>query len=164
MGTSVFDNQEELTYNFLNAIELSVLPTGEVVDFTTMAPDHNGRMTPTLIKFGGKTLKATIDPERIQYAGENEVMLDILSNAKQVNALLGVLLDKMQLQGNKLLSFYNQDIDDPSGYRKTSNAAKFEDREVVSAYYFNKCLSMIDLVFNLSENDVDLHNFDAIPE
>ena len=165
MGTSVFDNVEELTYTFLNAIELSVLPTGEVVDFTTMAPNHNGMMAPTQIKYGGKIINATIDPEKIQYAGENEIMLDILNNTKQVNYLLGVLLDKMQASGDKLLSFYNQDIEDPiTGAKRTSNIAKFTDREVQSQFFYNKCLSMVDLVLNLAEIDADLSNFDTLPE
>ena len=164
LGTMVFDNVEELTYNFLNAIELSVLPTGEVVDFTTMAPNYNGVMAPTQIKYGGKILKATIDPENIQYAGENEVILDILNNIKQVNYLLGVLLDKIQVNGEKLLSFYNQDIEDQAGNRKTSNVAKFNDHEVQSGYYYNKCLSIVDLTLQLADVDVDLSNFDALPE
>lgn len=164
MGTSVLENVEELTYNFLNAIELSVLPTGEVVDFTTMAPNRFGQMAPTEIKFGGKTLKATIDPDKIQYAGENEVMLDVLNNIKQVTNLLGVLLNKIQANGENLLSFYNSDSEDDAGNKITSMVAKFSDREVQSKFFYNKCLAVIDLTFELSEEDIDLSNFNTIPE
>jgi hypothetical protein len=43
MGTNVYENVEELTYNLLTAVELSVLPTGEVVDVTDLADLPNWR-------------------------------------------------------------------------------------------------------------------------
>ncbi len=162
-GVQVLDCVEEITYNFLNAIELSVLPTGEVVDFTTMAPNIMGQIAPTSVQCAGKILKATVDPNDIKYAGENEVMLDTLGNIKQINFLFGVFLDKLQReQGEQLLSFYNLDSEDAKGNRMISMNAKFADREVNSRYFYNKCLATIDLVFILSDYDIDLSNFNVL--
>lgn len=160
-GQQMYDNVEELTYNFLNAIELSVLPDGQIVDFSTMIVTQNGMMIPTSIQRSGKILKATIDPEDIKYAGENEEMLDTLGNIKQINFLLGVLLDKLQAEGRQLLSFYNEEFEDPNGNKLVSMNAKFIDGTVSSKFYYNKCLATIGLVFELAEYDVDLSNFNV---
>ena len=160
-GQQMYDNVEELTYNFLNAIELSVLPDGQIVDYSTMVVNQSGMMIPTSIQCGGKILKATIDPDNIKYAGESEVMLDTLGNIKQINFLLGVLLDKLQAQGEQLLSFYNLESEDANGTKIVSMNAKFIDREVSSKYYYNKCLASIGLVFELADYDVDLSNFNV---
>ena len=160
-GSQVMENVEELTYNLLNAIELSVLPTGEIVDYSSMTRTQFG-MVPASVQCGGKILKATIDPNNVKYAGESEVMLDTLGNIKQINFLLGLLLNKIQAEGEQLLSFYNQDSEDANGNRMVSMNAKFIDREVCSNFYYNKCLATIDLIFILSDYDIDLSNFNFI--
>lgn len=160
-GSQIMENVEELTYNLLNALELSVLPTGEIVDYSSMTMNQMGMMVPASVQCGGKILKATIDPNNIKYAGESEVMLDTLGNIKQINFLLGVLLNKIQAEGEQLLSFYSQDSEDANGNRIVSMNAKFIDREVCSNYYYNKCLATIDLIFILSDYDIDLSNFNA---
>lgn len=161
MGTNVYENVEELTYNLLTAVELSVLPTGEVVDFTTMAPNRFGQMAPTEIKFGGKTLKASIDHNDIHYAGENEIMLSPLESTKQVNDLMALLLNKMAAAGDELLSFYMTEHEEEDGIKTFAMNVKFADREVSSKYYYNKCLAIIDCIFELAEYDVDLSNFNV---
>ena len=87
-----FENVEELNYNLLNAVGLSTLPNGNIVD---------REIGNAQIKFDGKNMKANIDPNNIHYAGEGEIMLDVLSNLKMSIVLLGHLLDKNKYFDNK---------------------------------------------------------------
>ena len=154
-----YDNIEELTYNFLICIGLSVMPNGVVID--TELSEY-----PTTIKIGGKTIKANISPDNIHYAGEGEIMLDILSNYKMLNNLFGLFLDKKKLFDNiEVLSFFPEECTDNNGRRMSKTTIKFiTNNHISSEYYYNRCLSLIDLVFRLSEENVNIHNFDTIED
>ena len=153
-----YDNVEELTYNFLNCMGLSVTPNGSVID-TELNTDGG-----TLIKLSGKILKANTNPMNIHYAGEGEIMLEILTNYKTLNSLLGLFLDKKKLFDEiETLSFFPEDAVDVNGNRISKLSVRFADNSQVSSdYYYNRCLTIVDLIFKLGEENVNIHNFDSI--
>lgn len=156
----IYDNVEELIYNFLNCMGLSVKPDGTVVDTEL---NVNGG---TIIKLSGKSLKANTNPNNIHYAGEGEIMLEILSNYKTLNSLLGLFLDKRKMFDNiETLSFFPEDAEDKDGNKISKLTIRFADNTQISSdYYYNKCLTIIDIIFKLGEENVDIHNFDSIEE
>ena len=156
----IYDNVEELIYNFLNCMGLSVKLDGTVVDTEL---NVNGG---TIIKLSGKSLKANTNPNNIHYAGEGEIMLEILSNYKTLNSLLGLFLDKRKMFDNiETLSFFPEDAEDKDGNKISKLTIRFADNSQISSdYYYNKCLTIIDIIFKLGEENVDIHNFDSIEE
>ena len=155
-----YDNVEELTYNFLNCMGLSVRPDGSVID-TELNDVMNGG---TVIKLSGKSLKANTDPRNIHYAGEGEIMLEILTNYKTLNSLLGLFLDKKKMFDNlETLSFFPEDAVDVDGNRISMLSVRFADNSQVSSdYYYNRCLTILDIIFKLGEENVNIHNFDSL--
>lgn len=155
-----YDSVEELTYNFLNCMGLSVRPDGSVID-TELNDVMNGG---TAIKLSGKSLKANTDPRNIHYAGEGEIMLEILTNYKTLNSLLGLFLDKKKMFDNlETLSFFPEDAVDVDGNRISMLSVRFADNSQVSSdYYYNRCLTILDIIFKLGEENVNIHNFDSL--
>ena len=150
-GSFVFDNIEELNYNFLNAMGCAALPDGKVIDTELQKP----------VQYGGMTLKANTNVYNIHYAGEGEIMLDVLNDIKGCSLLLGHLLDKLRVFDNRdILSHYMEDNEDADGNRLIRQNIKFTDSEIIGKYYHNKCLSIIDSIFQLADMDVNLNNFD----
>lgn len=153
-----FDNQEELTYHFLNCMGLSVRPNGVIIDTELNSAGGAG------ITFGGKTLKANIKPNDIHYAGEGELVIDILNGYKIVNTLLGLFLDKKKnFDGLETVSYFSNDGMDAEGNKMSSTSVKFINGEIyTSEMYYNKCLSLIDVIFQIGEENVFLKNFDCL--
>ena len=153
-----YDNVEELTYNFLNCMGLSVRIDGTVID-TEMNPNGG-----TSIRLSGKSLKANTNPNNIHYAGEGEIMLEILTNYKVLNGLLGYYLDKIKLFDEiETLSFFPEDAEDQEGNRISRLTVRFANNtQVSSEFYYNRCLSLIDIIFKLGEQNVDIRNFDSL--
>ena len=154
----VYDTVEELTYNFLNCMGLSVRPDGTVID--TELNIEGG----AIIKLAGKSLKANTNPINIHYAGEGEIMLEILTNYKTLNSLLGLFLDKRKMFDNiETLSFFPEDAEDKDGNRISALTIRFADNSQISSdYYYNRCLTIVDIIFKLGEENVDIHNFDSL--
>jgi hypothetical protein len=154
----MYDNVEELTYNFLNCMGLSVRPDGSVIDTELNASGG------AVIKLADKALKANTNPNNIHYAGEGEIMLEILTNYKMLNSLLGLFLDKEKMFDDKeALSFFPEDAVDAEGNRISRLSVRFADNSQVSSdFYYNRCLAVIDIIFKLGEENVDIHNFDSI--
>ena len=155
-----YDNVEELTYNFLNCMGLSVTPNGSVIDTEL---NVNGG---TVIKLSGKILKANTNNFQIHYAGEGELMLEILTSYKTLNSLLGLFLDKRKLFDDiETLSFFPEDAEDKDGNRISRLTVRFTNgTQVSSDYYYNRCLTILDIIFKLGEENVNIHNFDSIEE
>lgn len=152
-----FENIEELNYNLLNAVGLSTLPNGNIVD---------REIGNAQIKFDGKNMKANIDPNNIHYAGEGEIMLDVLSNLKMSIVLLGHLLDKNKYFDDKeIYSYYTEELEVDCGLKKTQLVIMFIDKSTVASnFYYNKSLAYIDAIFKLEDSiEVDLSNFDIPP-
>lgn len=156
--TFQYDNEEELSYNFLSAMGLSVR-NGIVID---KEYDPNG----TVLKLGRRIIKANIgnSDSEIHYAGENESLLEMTSNIHLLNILFGWYLEKKnRLEGKECLVFNPEDTaPDENGIRKTHMCIQFRDGDrFESDYYYNKCLLFPDLIFRMEEMNVDLHNFDS---
>ena len=151
------ESLEELNFQFLNSIGMSCKPNGVVYD-TEIG---------TQIKFSNKILKASTSPNNIRYAGEGEIMLDILGNIKMVTSIFGLVLDKLRVNENKdIISYYPEEIDyGNKGLRKTRIILKFENGEtLVGEYYFNKCLSFVNIMLQLGELNINLDPFDYTEE
>ena len=63
------------------------------------------------------------------------------------------------------LSFFPEDAEDKDGNKISKLTIRFADNTQISSdYYYNKCLTIIDIIFKLGEENVDIHNFDSIEE
>jgi hypothetical protein len=91
-------------------------------------------------------------------------MLEILTNYKTLNSLLGLFLDKKKMFDNlETLSFFPEDAVDVDGNRISMLSVRFADNSQVSSdYYYNRCLTILDIIFKLGEENVNIHNFDSL--
>lgn len=156
-GVFICESLEELNFQFLNAAGLSCNPEGIVYD------NEIG----TQIKFSNKILKASTSPYNIRYPGEGEIMLDILGNIKMVTSIFGLVLDKLRVMDNKeIISYYPEEVDYKiEGLKRFRVIVKFENLEtLVGNFYFNRCLSLVDVILQLGELNVDLVPFDYTEE
>lgn len=143
-----YEDIYELNYAVLNAIGLSC-PNGYLFDQDTHLP----------IKMFDKKIKVMIDPTKPIYAGEGEIMFDIIHNIKLVTYLLGYSLEKKASFENK--SILTQYIDNLEGTMMTSLTVKFYPEEKITSDFFNnKCLKFVHMIFQIDNLEVDLHNFD----
>lgn len=151
----VFDDKYELLYELFNTLELKVRPDGTVMD------ENNGN----IIAFNGKMCKATIDPSQIHYPGENEIDFDILGNIRLTTMLFGYYMEKRIQSGLPFRSYYNTEKKDDNEIKYTCITVVYDHLSGINSdYYHNKCLAFIQLLFNMEEEEVDLHNFDIITE
>lgn len=157
-GNFVYDTVEELTYAFMNAMDLSVRSDGVVIDKTI---DFNG----TVIMIADKMLKVNTDPNNIHYAGEKDVLLDPLVNLIILKRLFGLFLDKLAInEGKELISSFSDESLDKDGNNQTSYGVKFRDgSQYHSEFYYSRCLGLIELIFLIAEENVYLRNFDINP-
>lgn len=157
-GKFVYETIEDLTYAFLNTMEMSTRPDGTIIDKTI---DPNG----TVIMVNDKVLKANTDARVQRYAGENDILLDPLTNLHILNTLFGLFIDKYTMTENRnMLSMYTEECLDENRDKMTSYGAKFEDGTIYhSEYYYSRCLGLIELIFLISEENVYVRNFDMTP-
>lgn len=149
-GVMRFDDIGELNYNLLNSIGLSINGSGYVYD----------QDTGIMIQDAGRLIKASIDPNSPCFAGQGEVVFDVINNIRLVTTLFGYALDKATaMEGFDSVSNYIDEWkDDP---RATSICIKMADGSVKnSGYYFNKCLKFVAAIFSIDDTLVDLNNFD----
>lgn len=143
------ENVYELNYAVLNAIGLSC-PNGYLVDQDTHLP----------LTMFDKRIKAMIDPSQPVYAGEGEMMIDLIHNLKLVTYLLGYYLEKKAAIENMpvLTQFTETILDSPM----TALTVKFSPQsQITTDYFYNKCLKFVHMIFKIEDNmDIDLHNFD----
>lgn len=146
-----FDDVYELTYNLLNSIGLSIDANGYLYD-------QDSR---THIQFHGCKIKASVTPNVPCYAGQGEVVFDILYNIRLVTVMLGYCIDKeTKLNGFSCLSHFIEDI---PGTRTTAITMKMTDGSYkTTKYYMNKCLKYIHAIFLVYDENVDLSNFDEV--
>ena len=157
-GKFLYDTVEELTYAFLNTMEMSTKQDGTVIDKTI---DPVG----TVIMVSDKVLKANTDPRNIHYAGEQDILLDPLVNLHILNTLFGLFVDKLAVQEDKhMISMFTEEKPDANMDKMTSYGIKFEDgTQYHSEYYYSRCLGLIELIFLISEENVYVRNFDITP-
>lgn len=151
-----FDDVFELTYELLNELDMEVLPDGSILD-----PDNN------IFFFNGMKIIANIDPNNIHYAGQGEIMFDILGNIRLVTVLFGNYLDKKIKNGMPFVSYFPEEQVIASNNDKDPDTklfnmtVKFDNmHEITSPYFKLKSLTFIWMIFALEDETVDLSNFE----
>ena len=154
-GVQIFDSIYELNYNLINAMELSLNGANQLYD------DETGN----ILEAKGKRIKVSIDPKDEQYAGQGEVILDLLGDIRIVTVLLGFLIDKKQREENLPFTSYfpEEMVDEKTGDKSSNLTIKFANNSFISTNFWkNKCLKFVELIFMLQEYRVDLRNFDIV--
>lgn len=152
-GVMCFNDVYDLTYNLLNTIGLSINANGHIYD----------QDTKIVLDFHGSKLKATVNPNIPCFAGQGEVMFDILNNVRLVTTLLGYCIDKeTAMNGFRSISNY---LEENPETKQSALTIKMEDGSLrTTGYYENKCLKFINAIFLVYEDIVDLSNFDIKEE
>ena len=151
-----FDDVFELTYELLSELDLEVFPDGSIVDV-----DNN------VFFFNGMKVIANINPNNIHYAGQGEIMFDIVGNIRLATVLFGNYLERKIKEGMPFVSYFpdekvieseDEDVPDIKIFNLT---VKFDnERELASPYFRLKTLTFIWMIFALEEEMVDLSNFE----
>ncbi len=155
-GSMMFDDVFELTYELLNELEMELRPDGTIYD-----PNRN-----VLLSFNGMTIKASIRPDQIFYAGQGEIEFDILNNIRLVTVLMGDLIQrKINEEHMSFISYYPEEITDDTDIKFSNLTIKYDNiNSVTTRSYHNKCLKFIEMMFILEGDNVDLSNFDSLIE
>lgn len=156
-GVMSYDNRDDLIYAIFQEMNIIILPDGCLYDNDTNSD----------ISFQGKLLKAPINLQDSRYASESEVIFDPFENIKQVSTLFGYYLDKLsKLEDINVIAYYPTEVPvEGYEYNKTTITIKFESPNqplLVTQPYFNKCLSLIEAIFIISGDAVDLSQLDSI--
>lgn len=154
-GKTIFDDIFELNYYVLNELELEINPTGNLYD-----ANRN-----EILSFNGLLIKASVDPNNINYAGQGEIELDLINNVRLVTVLFGRFIEQKQEAGMPFLSWITEERIDDTEMKFTNITVKHDTyNSTTSEFYHNKCLKFLDMIFRLNEEDVELHNFDSTIE
>ena len=149
-GKIQYDTIEEMTYDLLNDIGLAINNSGYVYD------QDNGIQ----IQFQGRKIKASIIEGHPCYAGQGEVVLDLLNNVRMVTTLLGYAIEKESATNG--FDSVSQYIDDVPDTKLTSMNIKMRDgTSLPTEFYNNKCLKYVEARFLVYDDHVDLRNFDT---
>lgn len=155
-GLFVYQTVPDLTYNLLNAMGMSTLPNGIIID-----SDAGG----AVIQVSGKTVKATINDYNINYAGEGEIVFEPLTNSKLLTSFLGRTLDKYKEEtGMEVITYFPEEILVGENKQIRMGIKWINGSITYSDFYYNRCLSIIELIFRIDETPVNLKNFDSIEE
>jgi len=155
-GVIQFADIYELTYELFNDLDLEVKSDGLVYDTRECS----------ILAFNGTNLKANIDPYNIHYAGNGEMMCDILTNIKLITRLFGWDL-KRKIDSNQISfrSYYPTEVVGDDEIKRTNLTIKLDDINFINTkFYHNKCLKFIEMMFILNGDNVNLYNFDIIEE
>ncbi|MCM1215950.1 MAG: hypothetical protein NC548_15695 [Lachnospiraceae bacterium] len=153
-GSTMFDDIYDLTYNLLNSIGISI-------DNTCYLYDQD---TSTHIDFQGRHLKCSVNPNIPCFAGQGEVVFDLM-NVRQMATMLGYAITKEEAQNPqfKVVSHYISEF--PNDKKCTAINLKMMNGDLKSTnFYYNKCLKFIAAIFLVYDEVVNLSNFDSIPE
>lgn len=147
----------EMIYDLLvQELELEVLPDGKLFN-----PENQN-----IFQYNGQNIIVTIKENDIKYAGQGDIVFNPLEDIRLVTALFGFYLTKKQEQGMPFISYFNNDIIDPStDIKYEALTVKFDTlNSITSNHYHNKCLKFIDIIFMMENDPVDLSNFDIIED
>ena len=154
-GKMQYEDIFELTYELLNELELTLTPDGKIYDKTTN----------NILSFNGMIMKASTNPNEINYPGEGEIGFDIDSNVRIATTLFGNFLQRKIDSGMPFRSYSNEEKTDKDDNIMSNLTVKFDnDREISTDYYYNKCFKFIEMMFLLEDDHIDLHNLDKIIE
>jgi len=148
----LFDDVYELTYYVLEELGLQLLPDGKIFD-----PIKN-----EILSFNGMIIKGSVNPNKINYAGQGEITLDLLNNVRLTTVLFGRFLQSKMAEGMPFVSQYTEEYVDDTEVKFNRLVVKHDTyNQTVSRYYHNKCLKFIDMIFLLDDDNVELRNFDT---
>jgi len=151
-GMMMFDDIFELNYELLNEMELEVRNDGTVFD-----SERN-----VILALNDNIIKASIRPDHINYAGQNEISMDILTNIRLVTMIFGLQLQKKMAEGMPFMSYYQEETEREDIKYTNLTVKQTNINSISSKYYHNKCLKFIEMIFLLNEQLVDLSNFDVL--
>lgn len=148
----LFDDVFELTYYVLEELGLQLMPDGKIFD-----PIKN-----EILSFNGMIIKGSVNPNKINYAGQGEITLDLLNNVRLTTVLFGRFLQSKMVEGMPFVSQYTEEYVDDTEVKFNRLVVKHDTyNQTVSRYYHNKCLKFIDMIFLLDDDNVELRNFDT---
>ncbi len=151
-GKTLFDDVYELTYYVLEELEYRLLPDGRILDYAKNE----------ILAFNGLIIKASVSPNKINYAGQGEIVFDLLNNVRLTTVLFGRFLQKKINEGMPYVSHYPEEMIDETEIKYNRLVVKHDTyTHTVSMFYHNKCLKFIDMIFLLDGESVELGNFDS---
>lgn len=158
-GAMLFDDPFEMTYEVLNEMELEVRPDGSIY-----SPILHG-----LFFFNGLLIKASTDPNNIHYAGQGEIVLDLMNNVRIANMMFGHMIQKQQAEGMPFASFIVEEKTieatkrNEEDYKVSCLTIKYDPfNEDSTNFYRNKCLKFVHGIFLAGDTFVDLTNLDNV--
>lgn len=153
-GSIILDDIYELNYFILNELEYQINPDG------TLCSNNAD-----VIQFNGLRIKASVNPNQINYPGEGEIAFDILNNVHLVRTLFGQYIQKKQEAGMEFISWMPYEYTDESEIKMSNLTVKFNNfSSITTKAFHNKCLKFLQMIFDIEEENIDLSNFDTTIE
>lgn len=150
-GKTQFDDVYELNYYVLEELDLQLLPDGKILD----------TITNEILSFNGMIIKGSVNPNRINYAGQCEIVLDLLNNVRMVTVLFGRFLERKMADGMPFVSHFHEEMVDDTDIKFSRLVVKHDTyNSTITPYFHNKCLKFISMIFLLDGEDIELRNFD----
>ena len=145
-GKMMYDDIFELYYNLFAEIGLGINSNQYLYDQDTMIE----------LKYKDKYIKATVRPIEL-YSGMNDIVFDH-TNYHLMATLFGYYLDKNSGRIPYISHYFEED----SSKEKTRLIVKTGNGDIITQFYYTSCLPYIEALFSLSDNQVDLSNFDIL--
>lgn len=155
-GKYGFADINDMYYDLFNEMGISINRDNFLYD------QDNGN----LIAFEDKYLKASIDGRPV-YPGKNDMLFEPNKCFAMLKALYGFYIDKCvkDEDGDKTGGYIADFIVDDAAREKQQVVLRSKTRgDIASHFYYNIYLSYIDNIFRIAGYEVDLSNFDEIPE
>ena len=149
----MYNTKEDMIFALINEIGLSINNNGSLFD----------QDTGQIIYFGGKEIKCSIDPTIPVYKSDMSVIFDPLNDMKLMTTILGYYLEKERSMGDYYPITYSFNDRDKRGPSNMSVQIQTPDRgivEVVSGFYYNRCLKISDIILRMGGQESNLSNFD----
>ena len=150
-GKTLFEDEFELNYYILTELNYQLTPDGKILDNNTNE----------ILAFSGMIIKGSVNPNQINYAGQGEIELQLLSNVRMITMLFGRFLQQKINEGMPYVSQFTEEMVDDTDIKYSKLTVKHDTFNSTSTeYYHNKCLKFISMIFILDGEDVELRNFD----
>lgn len=137
-----------LAKSILDEIGLSIAPGNILISQESMIP----------IMIDGKNIKYSFNDPSSVYTSSSDILFDPINNYKLMEDLLGFYVQN-EFGDNAVSIITGVSKDEP---KKTSRGVKFKNNTVVeSGFYYNRCLSICDLILKFANMPSDLTIFDT---
>jgi hypothetical protein len=148
LGEIVFNDRPEMFYHMFDEIGLDINREGYLYDIDNR----------NIIKFKDKNIKTTQYPGVPVYCGNNDIVFEPLTNYNLMISLFGYYIDT-QCPPDFFIAQYIEDDETNTLQRvviKTING------DIYSPFYNNIYLGYCYCIFALSDQNVNLDNFDIV--